>query len=80
MRMILLPNRELLQVYLLGDTGNSFNMRPEQHWESKVVQTGTSLPFLSRKFVSIRLFRGFKAQAVLRTPIVPSAGRFLDAD
>ena len=41
MRMILLPNRELLQVYLHRVTDNSFSMRSEQHWEFKVVQTGT---------------------------------------
>ena len=66
MRMILLPNRELLQVYLHRGADNSFSMRPEQHWESKVVQTGTNGPFLSRKFVSIPLFQDLKRKLPAR--------------
>jgi len=41
MRMILLPNQELLQGHFYKDGNNSFAMRQKQRWEERVIQNGT---------------------------------------
>lgn len=42
MRVILLPNREILQANFMPVTNNSFAMRSKQEWESWLVQCGTN--------------------------------------
>jgi hypothetical protein len=41
MRMILLPNRELMQANFASTADNSFCTLPKQEWEDAAIQSGT---------------------------------------